>query len=303
LREKVQSFKEYFEKKYENQIESIAKKYVYNNRERFHTNYIPNPTSCYYAEQNVMGISFKDSNIKNEIFFHLSVIVYVQIKGRAGKYSNNSYDEDTAEEWIGISCSAILDNGLTNVKFLDVDRYSKQLFNKEKTLSKYLVPYFYSTDLDNRAENFLKKYCEKALMTAMPLPVLEIVEKMGLNIYYAPLTDSIFGRTYFADSNEQVYNPNDVLETKVIKKGSILINCSVSFMNSVGSENNTIIHECIHWEYHKKFFELQHLLNPEEKSMSCMEVDNFIKGGKITEEIEWMEMAQQMPILLLLQAE
>lgn len=150
MREKVQSFKEYFEKKYENQIESIAKKYVYNNRERFHTNYIPNPTSCYYAEQNVMGISFKDSNIKNEIFFHLSVIVYVQIKGRAGKYSNNSYDEDTAEE-ITYDTVEVYDNLISPIFLYKVDSLNKlneikEIHNKLELDISYLNKSEYSAD-------------------------------------------------------------------------------------------------------------------------------------------------------------
>lgn len=58
MQEKTLNFKEYFEKQYESQIEQIAKNYVYNHRDRFYTKYIPNPTSCYFTEQNVMGISF-----------------------------------------------------------------------------------------------------------------------------------------------------------------------------------------------------------------------------------------------------
>lgn len=74
-----------------------------------------------------------------------------------------------------------------------------------------------------------------------------------------------------------------------ISKGTILINRDTTFMQSLGGVNNTIIHECVHWEFHKKFFELQHILNPEIKNTFCETVDYFLKGGILSEEFEWME--------------
>ena len=58
----------------------------------------------------------------------------------------------------------------------------------------------------------------------------------------------------------------------------------------IGSVNNTIIHECVHWDKHYKFFELQKLINPELTSISCAVVEEYKKGaGGLSEELAWME--------------
>ena len=289
MQKQYKSFKEYVEHNYYERLASICKSYVYNNRSKFSTSYISSPTYVAYSDFDLMGINFKDTGNNDQIRFYLAIIVYAEIKGYGGKYKNRNYDEDSAYTWIGIPCTAILRNGMTNVSFGQAEEYSKQRFEKNSTLTKHLVPYFYTDELENRAEDFLKKYCSQALVNPMPLPVDEIIKQMHLKICYSPLTDSIFGRTYFADSEEMIYDQRGNLVKSVVKKGTIMMNHNVSFMESVGNENNTKIHECVHWEYHKKFFELQLLLNPENKVMSCTTVDNYIKQGSLAEEIEWME--------------
>lgn len=289
MRRTFKTFKEYFEHYYYEQLVNLSKRYLNANRDKFHTNYIPNPNFIEFEEMNVMGIHFRETEKLNEFTFYLAVSICASIKGKTYRYKGGYYDDDSAEVWVGILCSATLDDGLKNVKFLNIDDYSKQKYIEEKTLSKYLVPYFSNDKMDQRAEQFLSRYYPEALKTPMPLPVEEITKRLGLNLYYAALPDSIFGRTYFAESIEKVYNENGFLVDSKVKKGSVLINRNFSFMESVGSENNTIIHECIHWAYHRKFFELQHLLNSENKNISCIAVDDYISKGNLTEEIEWME--------------
>lgn len=289
MQKSFRTFKDYIEHNYYDKIVSICKGYVFHNKPKFSTNYIPSPNYVAYSDFDLMGINFKDTGNSDQISFYLAIIVYAEIKGYGGKYKNRNYDEDSASTWIGIPCTAILRNGITNVSFGQVEDYSKQRFDKNKTLTKHLVPYFYTDELENRAEMFLRKYYPQALAEPISLPVDEIIKKMNLKICYSPLTDSIFGRTYFADSEEMIYDQRGNLVKSVVKKGTIMMNHNVSFMESVGNENNTKIHECVHWEYHKKFFELQLLLNPENKAMSCTTVDKYIKQGTLAEEIEWME--------------
>lgn len=223
------------------------------------------------------------------IKFVLYVIITAEIKGRAGNFNQRNYDVDSADCWVSLHFQARLDNGLRNVKFLEIEEFQKQKYDTLNTLSKYLIPYFHTEDLDNRAENFLKKYYPEALMKPMPIQVYEISRKMNLTVRYAPLEGTVFGRTYFANSEEIIYNDEWEPVKEKISKGTILINRDTTFMQSLGWENNTIIHECVHWEFHKKFFELQHILNPEIKNTFCETVDYFLKGGILSEEFEWME--------------
>lgn len=114
------------------------------------------------------------------------------------------YEEDLVNPWFTVVLSGILHNGLSNVKVLGVGDYSKERFDKEDTLTKYLVPYVYAKDLDEHATEFLEKYCPRALKTPTPLPLDEILESMGLKKFKAPLPDNIFGQTYFSPAHVQV---------------------------------------------------------------------------------------------------
>jgi hypothetical protein len=80
----------------------------------------------------------------------------------------------------------------------------------------------------------------------MALPIKEILNSMNLTVRLAPLTDEVFGRTYFNDAAVEVFNNtadrNVIVEE--IKPGTILVNPDNFFMRNIGSVNNTIIHEC-----------------------------------------------------------
>ena len=87
-----------------------------------------------------------------------------------------------------------------------MEEYNKDRFDKESALDHYLVPYLYSEDADTVAENFLNKHCKRALKTAMPLPVEEIVRDLGMQLFFAPLDDNIFGKICFETSTVTVYS-------------------------------------------------------------------------------------------------
>lgn len=115
---------------------------------------------------------------------------------------------------------------------------------------------------------------------------------MGLTVYHAPLPGGIFGRTYFNDANVEVYGNKACTEIveKSISPGTVLVNPDVFFMRNIGSVNNTVIHECVHWDKHYKFFELQKLLNPDIQAISCAVVEEYKKKpNQLEDELSWME--------------
>ena len=66
--------------------------------------------------------------------------------------------------------------------------------------------------------------------------------------------------------------------------------------------NNTIVHECVHWDLHRKVFELEHLYNSEATQIKCMVIGG-VKDSKIrtaTDNMEWQANSLapriQMPI-------
>lgn len=100
---------------------------------------------------------------------------------------------------------------------------------------------------------------------------------MCLSVHYAPLPDGVFGRTYFNNATVDIYDRDRNVVSADIEEGTILVDPDVFFMRNIGSVNNTIIHECVHWDKHYKFFELQKLINPELTSISCAVVEEYKK--------------------------
>jgi len=234
-----------------------------------------------------MSINYHESDT-DRIECKIAIRAEVEISGRGRR----DYESDTTECWLSIPFSATLKNGLKNVNIGYASEYSRELFRAEDALTKYLVPYIYAKDLDKHAEKFLERYCPRALKEPMPLPIKEIVEQMGLTVYHAPLPGGIFGRTYFNDTNVKVYGNKACTEIveKSISSGTVLVNPDVFFMRNIGSVNNTVIHECVHWDKHYKFFELQKLLNPDIQAISCAVVEEYKKKpNQLEDELSWME--------------
>lgn len=295
MSKKYDTFAAYLEDVYYNQIFSKIKSYLFNNKGRFDlsTSVVPDPSYVELSDFKIMGVNFHESDT-DRIECKVTVRAEIEISGRGRR----DYESDSTECWISIPLSATLRNGLQQVNFGYASEYSRELFRAEDALTKYLVPYIYAKDLDKHAERFLEKYCPRALEEPMPLPIKEIVENMGLTVYHAPLPDGIFGRTYFNDANVEVFTNKTYSETedRTICPGTILVNPDVVFMRNIGSTNNTVIHECVHWDKHYKFFELQKLLNPDIQAISCAVVEDYKKkSNELEDELSWMEWQANAP--------
>ena len=289
LSKKYDTFAAYLEDVYYNQIFSKIKSYLFKNKGRLDlsTSVVPDPSYVELSDFKIMGVNFHESDT-DRIECKVTVRAEIEIFGRGRR----DYESDSTECWISIPFSATLRNGLQQVSIGYASEYSKELFRAEDALTKYLVPYIYAKDLDKHAERFLEKYCPRALEEPMPLPIKEIVENIGLTVYHAPLPDGIFGRTYFNDANVEVFTNKACTETadRTICPGTILVNPDVVFMRNIGSTNNTVIHECVHWDKHYKFFELQKLLNPDIQAISCAVVEDYKKkSNELEDELSWME--------------
>lgn len=289
MSKKYDTFAAYLEDVYYNQIFSKIKSYLFNNKGRLDlsTSVVSDPSYVELSDFKIMGVNFHESDT-DRIECKVTACAEIEISGRGRR----DYESDSTECWISIPFSATLRNGLQQVSIGCASEYSRELFRAEDALTKYLVPYIYAKDLDKHAERFLEKYCPRALEEPMPLPIEEIVDSMGLTLYHAPLPDGIFGRTYFNDANVEVFANKactEIAECSIFP-GTILVNPDVFFMRNIGSTNNTVIHECVHWDKHYKFFELQKLLNPDIQAISCAVVEEYKKkSNQLEDELSWME--------------
>ncbi len=281
------SFEKYLEDKYYNDIHrAITGLIIKRGRNNsFYSYTVLDPSYFQVDDIHVKTVSFHSTD-GNRIIFNAAVEADVILKG-IGK---RDYDADMNNPWYTISFTGYLSDGLNMVTIIGVDEYSADKFDKNTSLSKYLVPYLYAEDLEKEAEKFLDKYCRQALKEPMPIPLDELMFNMGLELYEAPLPDNIFGKTYFAEATADVFNEDDEVVSQTIDPGTILLNPNIFFMRNIGSRNNTVVHECVHWDRHDKFFEMQKLLNSDLSSLTC-EVTEHIgqKDTGIEGTLQWIE--------------
>jgi len=118
------------------------------------------------------------------------------------------------------------------------------------------VPIIYKEDYDEAAKDFLKKFCPEALVTPMPVPIIDIAKKkIQLKIIDTEqLSENldILGTIVFFDGQIDVYDSNmkQYLSYEVNSK-TVLIDRNIHLE---GRENNTIAHECVHWHFHRNYF-------------------------------------------------
>ena len=215
------------------------------------------------------------------------VAVEVEFSVAEGDYHfDNDYQ---GKDWLMISCEGNLDKDLKDFTITDVNHYDGKS-RRHDPLSDALVPYIRKTELDRVSEEILQKYCPKALLQPMAVDPYELAEKMGLTVRMEYITKdgSIFGRTFFYDCDAELYNPDtDEMYTVPIKAGTIIVDKKAYFMYAVGASHNTIVHECVHWEKHKKPIALARLYNNSLSSIGCEVVGGIAENTK--DSLDWME--------------
>ena len=61
-------------------------------------------------------------------------------------------------------------------------------------------------------------------------------------------TEDAFVRAMTSNATVDIYDRDGNVVSADIEEGTILVDPDVFFMRNIGSVNNTIIHECVHWE-------------------------------------------------------
>ena len=194
------------------------------------------------------------------------------------KEDDYHYDEtDVNYPWIRISCEGDLSKALDDWKITNIESFDKKNapFN---SLSDALVPYIKHDDLEKAATLFLKEFYPEALeITKRGTPPVWVdpevlADRLGLKIMSQRIREdaSVFGQLYFVDTDAEMFDAN-AGESKMVHINSqtIVVDPRNFLLRSLGSYNNTIIHECVHWAKHRKVFELEKLFNDEASCISC----------------------------------
>lgn len=154
--------------------------------------------------------------------------------------------------------------------------------------------------LDDYATKFLKKYCEQALNTPMPLPIDDMLRKAELTVKTTSLSRNldIFGCCMLLDGYVRVYDSEqDNYTPSFYPAGTLLFDPDSEWAYGEGCKRNTLIHEMIHWDKDQTYFRILERKNRKAKEelypiMCRQSRRNFEPpSGKRTKqnEVEWLE--------------
>ena len=111
-------------------------------------------------------------------------------------------------------------------------------FKKKDSLSKSLIPYIYKENYEEIAKEFISHVIGDEIELSAPIPIQYILNKMNIKVVKEKLDNDKKGFFVFIENNN--YSEN-----------TIVINSDLC-NNSLPLENETIVHELIHYYLHHK---------------------------------------------------
>lgn len=202
------------------------------------------------------------------------------------KYCN---EDEEASQWFMVRCSGDLACSLDDFEIHSISVYSGKI-PQPKPMSDALVPIIRKDDLEKVATDFLKRNYPKALLQPMAVDPKDLAESMGLKVELKHIAKdcSIFGQIFFQDAEAEFYDKKtDKAYTEKVSVKTIFVDPDTYFLYNLGKVNNTIVHECVHWDQHRKAFELERLYNQDASRIKCR-AEGGVEGNSRTA-TEWME--------------
>lgn len=155
----------------------------------------------------------------------------------------------------------------------------------EGVFTKDLVPVMHKEDYDKFATRFLRHFYPEALEVPTKLDITKIIKNSDLKYYLATLGNDVLGVIYFADDKAQIIEKDQTQKNIDVHPGIVLINLEKANERGNSSTRNTFMHEAVHWFFHRNYFELRQLLDNEQTCAVCYRSSS----NSINSEIEWME--------------
>lgn len=268
------SFAEFVKDKCYNGLYQTAEDYVNENWESMDL-YTQNVHRIGHAEMIDATIERVYVRDLPEMRVAFEVGMQLEIDVKEGDYH---YDEsDQCYPWIRIYCEGDLSCGLDDWEIIRVEPYSKKSA-PPNSLSDALVPYIPYDQLDKVATEFLKEHYPAALKVTpygqppVSFDPLVLADSLGLTVKQQRIREdaSVFGQIYFVETDAEMYDANEgKTVTMTIPGKTIIFDPQMYLLRNLGSVNNTIVHECVHWVKHRKVFELEKLYNAEASNISC----------------------------------
>lgn len=160
-------------------------------------------------------------------------------------------------------------------------------------LSAGLVPELAEDALDALAERLLAAYYPEALEKPRRVDAHEMAERMGLSVLYRQIEPEgeIYGEIFFQKTETPLYDAmrqHQVLAP--VERKTMVVDTTATFMGGMGTHDNTIVHECVHWALHGQAMALRRAQQPDSQEPAiCCRVDGGAgrAGDDRLLEMEW----------------
>lgn len=280
------SFKDYVADRFENELFTAIQSYTSENYD--------NLDLRLYKVKSIGGIELSDIEVKfvsvndlPDMKIEFDVAVEAELEARESDYH---YDEsESCKQWFMLKCFGDLDCNLDDFSISSVTEYTSK--NKQpKPMSDSLVPIINREQLESVATDILQRNYPEALQTPIAVEPQKLAEKMGLEIKMREITKdfSVFGQIYFNDCDTEFYDEDsDEMVQTHVEARAIFVDPKAYFLRNLGSVNNTIVHECVHWDQHRKAFELERLYNSNATRIKCQVVGGIKDNNR--DATDWME--------------
>ena len=281
------SFESYIEQQYYDVMADAISSYIdeHKNNLELKLHHVINISEVEVATIGIVTV-FVHNRQKLHIDFDVVARAELYVRGK----NHRRDDEDECEQWFLLSCSGDLGKSLADFEIKSISVYNKRP-KASQPLSKSLVQYIKSNQLEDVANDFLKRYYPEALEQPIPLDPSILAKRMGLTIKIREISKdaSVFGELCFYDTETDLYDAAaEIVKKESIAGGTILVDPRNFLLRNLGSVNNTIVHECVHWDKHRIVFALEKLFNKEATRIQCQVVGG-IKDNKTRTATDWME--------------
>lgn len=268
------SFTNYVSKRFDNNFWAVAEQYLNDN--------VDSLCSDLHRIHRAGEMEISDVKVEHvwvndlpdmKIQFDVALSIWLEISEGDHHYDNS--EEKTI--WIMARCRGDLDCALNDFEIFDISAYNGKN-RAQNPMDDSLVPYIPYERLETVAKDFLKLHYPEALTIcpkgrpAVWVDPTVLARKMGLTIKSQRIREdaSVFGQIYFEDTDTEMYDENAEKDAVIHIDGkTIIVDPQMFLLRNFGSINNTIIHECVHWDKHRKAFVLEKLFNADASCISC----------------------------------